>query len=164
MLMLRWKLFVPLAVVLTLLGMLGSKYWSASASHRQILALEQASTAEIAAEEEAVIISLTANGDLEDLLAELDAVEVEAILADRNLKLQRTETQPVDTILVRQTDLILAQAVATREYYSASLQLQELAEERGYRSALVIWGERVVAEVGNEKTSYIAQQAMGVNP
>lgn len=160
----RWKLFVPLAVVLTLLGMLGSKYWSASASHRQIAALQQEGSAEISKDKEAVIIRLTAKGDLADLLAKLDAVQVKAILAGRELHLQRADTQPVDVVLARQLDLILAQAAATREYYSASMQLRELAEKWGYSSALVVWGERVVAEVGNESHNYIAQRAMGVNP
>lgn len=160
----RWKLFVPLAIVLTLLGMLGSKYWSASASHRQIAALQQEGSAEIAEDKERVIISLSPEGDLADLLAKLDEAQVEAILAGRELRLQRTGAQPVDVALARQLDLIIAQAAATREYYTASQQLQELAAERGYRSALVIWGERVVAAVENDRNSYIAQQAMGVNP
>lgn len=99
-----------------------------------------------------------------DLLAKLDEAQVEAILAGRELRLQRTGAQPVDVALARQLDLIIAQAAATREYYTASQQLQELAAERGYRSALVIWGERVVAAVENDRNSYIAQQAMGVNP
>jgi hypothetical protein len=162
--MLRWKLFVPLAVALTLLGMMGSKYWSASASHRQISALQQASSLKILEKEDQVIIHFPDQKELPDVLADLDSRSVEMILADKDLKFVREQTQPIEAGLARQTDLIVAEGVATKEYFQASLQLLAMAEKSGYSSALVIWGERLVAEVGDSEHSYIVQQPMGVNP
>jgi len=161
--MLRWKLFVPLAVILTLLGLMGSKYWSASASHRQISALQQACSLKILEKKDHFTINF-AEKELPDVLADLDSKSVEMILDGKDLKLMRDQTQPIEAVLARQTDLIVAEAVATKEYYRASLQLQALAEKSGYSSALVIWGERLVAEVGDSEHSYIVQQPMEVNP
>jgi 3-hydroxy-3-methylglutaryl CoA synthase len=162
--LMRWKLFLPLAVILTLLGMLGSNYWSASASHRQIAALQQESVANISENEDSIVLSLEANGDLADILANLDQEKVNRVLAGRELKLQRTGLVPIDLDFSRQVDLLVAQAVATREYYSASLMLEKMAQEHGYNSALVIWGDRVVAEVGDSLECHIAQQVMEVRP
>lgn len=161
----RWKLFIPLAVILTLLGMLGSNYWSASASHRQFAALQQESVAaNISENEGSIVLSLEANGDLADILAHLDQEKVNRVLAGRELKLHRTGLEPMDLDISRQVDLLVAQAVATREYYSASLMLEKMAQEHGYSSALVIWGDRVVAEVGDSLEGHIAQQVMEVSP
>lgn len=160
----RWKLFLPLAVVLTLLGMLSSKYWAASASHRQIAALQQESGAVFTETDDAIVISFDADSDLADILVRLDEGKVNKVLAGRELKLQRTGLEPIEPDVVRQVELLVAQAVATHEYFEASLKLQKLAQEHGYSSSLVLWGKRLVAEVGNSCEGRIVQQALEVSP
>lgn len=160
----RWKIFLPLAVVLTLLGLLGSKYWSASASHRQIEALQQESAADFMETADALIISLDARGDLADLLVRLDEEKVSQALAGRDLRFQRTGQGQIDLDLSRQVDLLVAQAVATRQYYESSLLLEKLAQQHGYNSSLILWGKRLVAEVGNSVESHIVQQVLEVSP
>lgn len=160
----RWKLFLPLAIVLTLLGMLSSKYWAASASRRQIEALQQESGAIFTETDAAIVISFDANSHLADILVRLDEGKVNKVLAGRDLKFQRTGLEPIEPAVVRQVELLVAQAVATHQYYEASLKLEVLAREHGYNSTLVLWGDRLVAEVGNSSEDHIVQQALEVSP
>lgn len=162
--MLRWKIFVPMAIGLALLGMLGSKFWSASASQRQITALQENGPVEFSQDGGQVRASLPPEGSMAELLADLDPSGIESLLAGRNLVLQRTGKEPADAETAAMLDLILAEAAATGQYYAAATQLQALAKENGSQSSLVIWGDRLVAEIGDSRYSYIAQQVVGVSP
>lgn len=162
--MLRWKLFVPLAVGLTLLGLSISKYWTVSASERQLSALNQDGKAELVIEEDALVIVLAADAELAELLAGLAPDQVQQVAAGRELHLQRTERQQADPALAAQMQLILAQAIATGEYYTASRQLTDLARDWQGTATFLLWGNRVVAEIDAKEWGCIAQAEMRLNP
>lgn len=163
--MLRWKIFIPLAVLLTGLGLLGSYYWTASASSRSLSALNSYDNVNFNLEDNYLILSVKGGQALATTLENLETSEIKSILTQRELKIQRKDFLPVDSNLVQQVELILAQAAATHEYYEASLHLKNLAEIWGYESVMFIWEDRVVAELNDTQSSIIAQRILkGVSP
>lgn len=163
--MLRWKIFIPLAVLLTGLGLLGSYYWTASASSRSLSALNSHDNVSFNLEDNYLILSVNDGQALATTLKNLETSEIRAILTESELKIQRKGYLPVDSSLVQQVELILAQAAATHEYYEASLHLNNLAEIWGYESVMFIWEDRVVAELSDAQSSIIAQRLLkGVSP
>lgn len=156
--MLRWKLFIPLAILFTVIGLLGNHYWSASASSRSLSSLNDIDNVSVVLEDKQMLISVNNGQALADILKKLETSQIRELLSDRELKLQRSESLPVETGLVQQVDLILAQAASTHEFYAASLDLRELARQQGYSAAMFIWEDRIVAEVANGERNYIAQQ------
>lgn len=161
--MLRWKLFSLLAIILTLVGLLGNKYIASSAHHRQISLLEESGQC-IAVNSDCLLITIGPQDDLFASLSSLDPEKVESALAGRSLFIEREEYTQVDLQMKTRTDLILAEAIATGEYYKASKQLETIAEEQGYSSILFFWGKRLVTELNDGHHSYITQQFGGVNP
>lgn len=156
--MLRWKLLIPLAILLTGIGLLGNHFWFASASSRSLSSLNDLENVSVALEDTHMLISVNNGQALADILDNIDHSQIKELLSDRELKLQRSESLPVETGLVQQVDLILAQAASTHEFYTASLSLQELARQQGYNAVMIIWEDRIVAEVAKGELSYIAQQ------
>ena len=150
---LRWKLFIPLACILTVAGLLGSYFWNASASQRQLAALNKQTEARVEIRGDQIIITVDKGHDLADVLSRIDRVKVERL--NKVLRLQRAGVQELEPALARQIDLIAAQSVATREYYHASEDLKELAARWGYEADMLIWEGWIVAEVGNNECSYI---------
>lgn len=128
--MLRWKLFAVLAIILTMVGLIGNKYIAGSAHHRQVSLLEEAGL-EITIGDERLTIAVGPFDDLFAILEELDPALVEAALAGRDLSFEREEYDQVNLPLRTNTDLILAEAIATGEYYRASKQLESVAAEQG---------------------------------
>lgn len=161
--MLRWKIFVPLAVCLTLLGLLGSKYWSLSASQRRIAAMEEEGLA-VMESPDGITFTFAAEDDLAGLLARLDPGQVKGVLGEKDFSLEREGARAVEPDLADQVELILLEAAATGRYYSASRELRELADKWGYSGDLALWGDEVVAEVKKGDSSYIAHIEAGVKP
>jgi len=162
--MLRWKLFVPLAVVLTAAGLLGSYFWSASASARYLSTLENQAVADITIDGDDLIISLKTGQALPEILEELNYDQLAKISGENRINFVRIGKESTDSSLNHQVDLILAQAIATREYYAANLLLKDLAAEWGYSADMVIWQDMVVAEIGDSQESYIASSVREVGP
>lgn len=163
--MLRWKLFIPMAVILTVLGLLGNYYWNASASKRNISALNNQAAAEVEVLGDQLSVNLKSGQALADLLFKLDSAQLKKIGADKEIVLRRSDYNTVEADLTQEIDLLVAQAVATNEYYEASKTLKGLAEEWGYEASMIIWQGSLVAEVGNNTHSYITLLPLkGVNP
>ena len=158
--MLRWKLFIPLAIGLTALTLMGSYFWSASASNRYLSALNNQSVAEIAVEGSNLLVSIDSGQALAEILDGFDSQQVNKLAADKVLKFHRVDLESIGPALENQVELIVAQAAATSEYYQASLLLGDLADRWGYGSEMFIWEGRIVAEVGNSKYSYITQRSL----
>jgi ABC-type histidine transport system ATPase subunit len=156
--MLRWKLFIPLAVGLTALALLGSYFWSATASNRYLSALNNQSVAEIAVQGNRLSISIDSGQALTEILEGFDAQQLNKLAAGKVLDFQRKEMQSIDSVLANKIELVVAQAAETREYYQASLLLEELAKQWGHEAEMFIWEGRIVAEVGSSQHSYITQR------
>lgn len=151
----RWKIFIPLAIVLTAAGLLGSIYWSNTASTRYLSVLDTEAT-DVVVEGKTITIKLKNGQALADILDYLDGPQLAKVTRERELVLSRVDMLPVDTSLTQEVHLILAQAVATKEYYKASLMLRDLAADRGYSSEMLIWQGMLIAEIADTRHSYIA--------
>jgi len=151
--MLRWKIFIPMAILLTVAGLLGSYFWSASASNRYLSALNETENAQIMLEDGLVSIKIN-DGSIADILGELDSKQVEEFASD-SLSIERAGAGEVSPSLQGQVDLVVHEAVATREYFQANLQLQDLASRWDLEAEMIIWGDKLVAEVGDSGHSYI---------
>lgn len=153
--MLRWKLFVILAVIFVALGLAGNKYITGSA-HRHDLTLLEDTGLQVAFDGDKLRIDIESDESLTDVFNGLEPTVAETIFANYSLRLGRLGFEQVDSALSARVDLILAQAVATGEFYTASTLLEQVAKEQGYKSSMIMWGQRLVAEIANEKRCYIA--------
>lgn len=163
--MLRWKLFISLVILLTAVGLLGSYYWSASASNRYLLGWDK-SVADVTIDGGIMSIELNNGQTLAEILHVLDDGELAKMASKKKLEITRADMEPVDISLAGDVELILAQAVATSEYYQASLLLKELATRQGYSAQMLIWQGMVVAEIYDAQHSYITLRPVkeGDNP
>jgi len=158
--MLRWKLFIPFTIALTAVALLGSYFWTASSSTRQLSALNNQAVASIVIEGNQLSITFENGQALAKVLEELDNDQIRTIFSDKIVKLQRRDVASLDASLANQIELIVAQAAATQEYYNASLDLNDLAGQWGFEATMILWEDRIVAEVGNSTHSYIAQSPL----
>lgn len=152
--MLRWKIFIPLAIVLTAAGLLISHFWTQSATTRHLSALDSVA-ADIELEGNTLVIKLDEGQALAEVFPGSDGMVAKAI-KNRELKISREGKGPVNAGLAQEVDIILAQAVATKEYYQASCLLRELATEHGYKAEMLLWQEMLIAEIADAGHSYIA--------
>lgn len=150
----RWKIFIPLAILLTAAGLLGSFYWSNITSTRYLSRLDSLE-ADVALEGKTVTITINDGQALSDIFNDRDDVQL-PMTNEGQLKIFRGDMLPIDSSLSQQVQLILAQAVATKEYYQASLLLRELATDRGYGSEMLIWQGMLIVEITDARHSYIA--------
>lgn len=158
--MLRWKLFLPLAIGLTVVALIGSYYWSATASNRYLSSLNNQAVAEIALEGNRLSIQIEGGQALIEILSELDSEQVNKLSAGKYLRFERVNAEPLDSFWANQVDLIVAQAAATREYYHGHMLLEDLAADLGLEADLFIWEGRLVAEVSSQSLSYISQRPL----
>lgn len=151
----RWKIFIPLAIILTAVGLLGSYYWANIASARYLSGLDSLA-ADVVLEGKTITIILNDGQALADIFDDLDDAQLPMVTSERQLKITRDDMVPVDTGLSQQVQLILAQAVATKEYYQGSLLLKELATDRGYSSEMLLWRGMLIVEIADAQHSFIA--------
>lgn len=162
----RWNLFVPLAVLCTVLGLLGNYYWHVSASTRYLAHVKEQADADISMVGDTLLISISAGQALSEFLPRLEGDKLGKLLARNKIDLCRKDSLPVDGGLKNQVDLVVAQALATEEFYNAERILRQLAEEHGMTAELTIWQGLLVAEVRDAGHSYIAHGRLkeGIRP
>lgn len=152
--MLRWKIFIPLAIILTAAGLLISYHWTQSASTRHLSALDSAAV-DFELEGNTLAIKLRKGQALADAFPGSDG-KLAKVVKNRELRIFREGKKTVDAHLAQDVDLIMAQAVATKEYYHASRLLKDLAAEHGYAAEMLLWQGMLIVEIEDAQHSYIA--------
>lgn len=147
--MFRWKLFLPLALAVSLLAVGGSHFWAASVDNRSLDSLVGGSIQQITRTNTEISFVLTADAELNQALGQIDQHWGSGLFDNRTLKLSRADRGPVPADLARQVELLVAQAAATCHYYDAAADLETLAGAWGYEANVLLWNRHLLVELDN---------------
>lgn len=152
--MLRWKLFIPLAIFLTVLALAGNFFAEAKLAGSGIAGIDDPSITELRLTRQEMIV-VVEPGQLKTALLVLEDGGAQRQLLGRRLSVKAPQGQgSINSELRLEADLLLAQAVATREYWQVGLILKEQAARQGYQANLYVWGSWFIMEIYNSTEVY----------
>lgn len=152
--MFRWKIFLPLALAVSLLALAGNHFWVASVDNRGLNSLIGEDIEDVSREEDTVFLVLSADSDMFQALSFIDEQGGADLFAGRVLQLSRAERNPVPDELANEIELLVAQTAATRQYYEAAAELATLAETWGYKAHVIVWNRYLMVEVDNGREAF----------
>lgn len=152
--MFRWKIFLPLALAISLLALAGNYFWVASADNRELASLVGEDIEEVSRTDDTVALVLAADSDLFQALSQVDDQGGADLLAGRALQLARAERSPIAPELANKVELLVTQTMATRQYYETAEQLTELAGTWGYNAIVIVWNRYLLVELDNGREAH----------
>jgi hypothetical protein len=152
--MFRWKLFIPLTIFLTVLALGGNFLTEAKLAGSGVAGIADPSITELRLTRQEMIV-VVEPGQLRTALLVLEDGGAQRQLVGRRLSVKAPQGQgAINSELRLEAELLLAQAVATREYWQVGQILKEQAARQGYQANLYVWGSWFIMEIYNSTQAY----------
>ncbi|MTI94499.1 MAG: hypothetical protein FH749_03285 [Firmicutes bacterium] len=151
----RWKIFIPLALALTVFALAGNHFWMNYTDRAYATALTGESIQQVTMEHDVMSITVAEGYRVSDVISVLEANADSAVWSRvRDIRMEPKSEHLLPVKITRQVDLIAAQAQATKEYYTASLLLEELAVEYDLTAETLLWGNWLFMELNSDSGAY----------